>query len=179
MSLSFRFNTAEECAKGVGEVGTPRENLRYRDESFSIRFGHGDAGGQLWNSLFLEAGSDAPSFPAVFENAALAPVVAFFTFIDSMGNVPLAAMLWTKNASLGGVMSFLGADLVAATVIYIHAKYYGWRYAAFVSPLLYVCMVTAGLTVHYLYAILVFCLLRVLNSMKWSDLKSTARYGST
>lgn len=108
----------------------------------------------FWNSLFLEAGSDAPSLIAVVENAAIAPVVAFFTFIGSMGNVPLAAMLWSREASFGGVMAFLGADLVAATVIYIHAKYYGWRYAAYVSVLLYVAMVAAGVTVHYVFAAL-------------------------
>jgi hypothetical protein len=90
----------------------------------------------------------------VLENAAVAPVVAFFTFIGSMGNVPLAAMLWSKNASFGGVMAFLGADLVAATVIYLHAKYYGWRYAAYLSAVLYVSMVTAGITVHYIFAAL-------------------------
>ena len=108
---------------------------------------------EFWNALFLGAGEKAPSFPAVLENALVAPVIAFFTFIGSMGNVPLAAMLWSKNASFGGVMSFLGADLVAATVIYVHAKYYGWRYAGYVSALLYVCMVAAGVTVHYLFSI--------------------------
>lgn len=107
----------------------------------------------FWNTLFLEAGTDAPSFPAVLENALVAPVIAFFTFIGSMGNVPLAAMLWSKNASFGGVMSFLGADLVAATVVYVHAKYYGWRYTVYLSLLLYACMVAAGVTVHYLFAL--------------------------
>jgi hypothetical protein len=68
-----------------------------------------------------------------------------------MGNVPLAAMLWSKNAAFGGVMSFLGADLVAATVVWIHVKYYGWRYALYLSGLLYLCMVAAGVSVHYLY----------------------------
>ena len=94
----------------------------------------------------------APSFLAVLENALVAPVVAFFTFIGSMSNVPLAAMLWSKNASFGGVMAFLGADLVAATVIYLHAKYYGWRYAVYLSLMLYVSMVAAGVTTHYLFA---------------------------
>lgn len=107
----------------------------------------------FWNALFLEAGQDSPSFLAVVENAAIAPVIAFFTFIGSMGNVPLAAMLWSKDASFGGVMSFLGADIVAATVIYIHAKYYGWKYAGYVSFMLYLCMVAAGITVHYLFAL--------------------------
>lgn len=107
----------------------------------------------FWNALFLEAGAEAPSFLAVVENAAVAPVVAFFTFIGSMGNVPLAAMLWSSNASFGGVMAFLGADLVAATVIYIHAKYYGVRYALYLSGLLYIAMVAAGISVHYVFAL--------------------------
>jgi len=104
----------------------------------------------FWNALFMRGG-DSPSPLVVLENALVAPVVAFFTFIGSMGNVPLAAMLWSKNVSFAGVMSFLGADLVAATVVYIHAKYYGWRYTAYISGLLYVCMAAAGVTVHYLY----------------------------
>lgn len=107
----------------------------------------------VWNALFLAPGEEAPSVLAVLQNAAVAPVIAFFTFIGSMGNVPLAAMLWAKGNSFGGVMSFLGADLVAATVIWIHAKYYGWRYALYLSGLLYVAMVAAGITAHYLFAL--------------------------
>jgi uncharacterized membrane protein YraQ (UPF0718 family) len=111
----------------------------------------------FWDALFLIAGNAGPeadpAFFTVLENAAIQPV-AFFTFIGSMGNVPLAAMLWAKGASFGGVMAFLGADLVAATVVWVHVKYYGWRYALFVSALLYVCMVAAGVTVHYLFAVL-------------------------
>ena len=125
----------------------------------------------LWNGLFLEAGADAPSVLAVVQNAAVAPVVAFFTFIGSMGNVPLAAMLWSKNAAFGGVMSFLGADLVAATVVYIHVKYYGWRYALYLSALLYVCMVAAGVSVHYVAAL--FGLLPVARP----DLAAMVRFG--
>ena len=109
----------------------------------------------FWNAVFLtgDGVAESPSFWVMLENALVAPVIAFFTFIGSMGNVPLAAMLWAKNASFAGVMTFLGADLVAATVIYIHAKYYGWRYAAYISVVLYVCMVAAGLTVHGLFAL--------------------------
>ena len=109
----------------------------------------------FWNAIFLTSnsgGDSAPSLLVVIENAFVAPVVAFFTFIGSMGNVPLAAMLWSRDASFGGVVAFLGADLVAATVIWVQAKYYGWRPALAVSALLYVCMVTAGITVHYLFA---------------------------
>ena len=111
----------------------------------------------VWDMLFLISDGHEPqanpSLLIVLENALVAPIVAFFTFIGSMGNVPLAAMLWSKGASFGGVMAFLGADLVAATVVWVHAKYYGWRYALFVSVLLYICMVAAGVTVHYLFAL--------------------------
>ncbi len=109
----------------------------------------------FWNWLFLKGaagGAEALSFFEVLQNAAVAPVVAFFTFIGSMGNVPLAAMLWARDVSFGGVMAFLAADLVAATVVWVHYKYYGWRYTLYLSALLYVCMVAAGVTVHYLFA---------------------------
>lgn len=109
----------------------------------------------FWNAVFLKGTTTGVMpFWAVLENAAVAPFVAFFTFIGSMGNVPLAAMLWSRDVSFGGVMAFLGADLVAATVIWVHRKYYGWRYAAYLSLLLYVCMVLAGVTVHYVFAAL-------------------------
>ncbi|WP_137391201.1 permease [Rhodoligotrophos defluvii] len=106
----------------------------------------------FWDAIFI-GGEGEPSFFAVLENALVAPVVAFFTFIGSMGNVPLAAMLWAKGNSFGGVMAFLGADLLAATVVWIHVKYYGWRYALYLSAVLYICMVAAGVTVHYLFAL--------------------------
>lgn len=111
---------------------------------------------QFWNTIFLLGDGKVDAYPPlsiVLENALVAPIVAFFTFIGSMGNVPLAAMLWSKDLSFGGVMSFLGADLVAATVIWIHIKYYGWRYALFLSALLYVSMVLAGITTHYLFVL--------------------------
>jgi uncharacterized membrane protein YraQ (UPF0718 family) len=68
----------------------------------------------FWNALFMSGGGGVSSMVALIENALVAPIIAFFTFIGSMGNVPLAALLWSKNAEFGGVMAFLGADLVAA-----------------------------------------------------------------
>lgn len=106
----------------------------------------------FWNAVFLGAGAEQPSFLAVLEHAAIAPLMAFFTFVGSLGNVPLATILWSKDASFGGVLSFLGADLVAATVIYLNVKYYGWKFALVVSGLLYLSMVSAGVTVHYIFA---------------------------
>jgi len=108
----------------------------------------------FWNTIFLGGGEAAPGFWAVLEHALIAPIMAFFTFVGSLGNVPLAAVLWPKNMSFAGVLSFLGADLVAGTVIYLNAKYYGWRFALVVSGLLYVSMVIAAIGVHYLFVAL-------------------------
>ena len=105
----------------------------------------------FWNTIFLEPGAESPSFLAVAQHAAIAPFIAFFTFVGSLGNIPLAVLLWTKNASFGGVMSFLGADLVAAMVIYLNFKYYGWKFTARMTLLAYVCMVAAGIVVHYIF----------------------------
>lgn len=108
---------------------------------------------EFWNAIFWEAGADSPSFLAILENATVAPLLAFFTFVGSLGSIPLAAMLWAKDLSFGGVMSFLAADLVAATVIYLNYKYYGWRYTLWMSGLLYICMIAAGVTVHYVFVV--------------------------
>jgi uncharacterized membrane protein YraQ (UPF0718 family) len=107
-----------------------------------------------WNALFVSEGSGSPSFLTVLQHALIAPFLAFFTFVGSLGNIPLAALLWSKDASFGGVMSFLGADLVAATVIYLNVKYYGWAFTAYLSGLLYVAMVTAGVSVHWIFSAL-------------------------
>ena len=106
---------------------------------------------QAWATLFVQPNGSDAGFLIVLQHAALAPIAAFFTFIGSMGNVPLAALLWSKDVAFGGVMAFLGADLVAATVLYVQAKYYGFRYTAVTAGLLYVSMVVAGLIVHALF----------------------------
>ncbi len=107
----------------------------------------------FWNTVFIDSGNENLSFLAVLEHAVVAPILAIFTFVGSLGNIPLAAILWSKDASFAGVMAFLGADLVAATVVYLNAKYYGWKFTLYMSLLLYVCMVAAGITVHYLFAL--------------------------
>lgn len=108
----------------------------------------------FWNDLFITGEGGISSILATVENAMVAPIVAFFTFIGSMGNAPLAALLWSKDVSFSGVMAFLGADLVAATVIWVNVKYYGWRYALVLSGYLYVSTVTAGLSVHTIFGFL-------------------------
>ena len=84
------------------------------------------------------------------------PVVAIFTFVCSVGNVPLAAVLWNSGASFGGVIAFLFADLIVLPILDIYRRYYGWRMAGFLLISFYgamalsACMVELGFAVLHL-----------------------------
>ena len=82
------------------------------------------------------------------------PLVAVVSFVCSIGNVPLAAVLWNGGISFGGVISFIFADLIILPIIVIYKKYYGWRMALFVTGCFYVTMVGAGYVVEILFGAL-------------------------
>jgi uncharacterized membrane protein YraQ (UPF0718 family) len=71
----------------------------------------------------------------------------------SIGNVPLAAVLWNGGISFGGVVSFIFADLIILPILNIYRKYYGWRMAAFVAATFFVTMVLAGYAVELLFGV--------------------------
>src|SRR6056297_3433186 len=78
--------------------------------------------------LFPGTGSgEALSAGQVILHALIGPVAAFFTFIGSMGNIPLAGLLFANGVSVAGVMAFIFSDLVVFPVIRVHAEYYGWK----------------------------------------------------
>src|SRR5256886_280210 len=79
------------------------------------------------------------------------PVVAVVSFVCSIGNVPLAAVLWNGGMSLGGVVALIFADLIILPILNIYRKYYGWRMAAFIAGTFYVTMVLAGYAVELLF----------------------------
>jgi uncharacterized membrane protein YraQ (UPF0718 family) len=79
------------------------------------------------------------------------PLVAIVSFVCSIGNVPLAAMLWTGGISFGGVLAFIFADLIILPILDIYRKYYGWRMAGFLLATFYATMVAAGLIVELLF----------------------------
>jgi uncharacterized membrane protein YraQ (UPF0718 family) len=81
----------------------------------------------------------------------IGPVVAVVTFVCSIGNVPLAAVLWNGGISFGGVTAFIFADLIIVPLLLIYAKYYGRRMAAFLGLTFYVAMVVAGYLVELLF----------------------------
>lgn len=80
------------------------------------------------------------------------PVIAMVSFVCSVGNVPLAAVLWNGGISFGGVASFIFADLIVVPVILIYRKYYGGRAALRITGIFYLAMVLAGYAVELLFA---------------------------
>ena len=109
----------------------------------------------FFQTLFVGSGADAdPGFLAVLEHVVVGPAAAFVTFIGSMGNVPLAALLYDNGVSFGGVMAFLFSDLVVFPVLRINASYYGWTMSLYIAAGLLVSLVAAALVLHYGFALL-------------------------
>lgn len=104
----------------------------------------------FFETLFIntEQGGDY-SFVTLLEHAIIGPVAAFFTFIGSMGNIPLAALLYDNGVSFAGVMAFIFSDLVVLPVLRINAKYYGWKMSLFILMLLFVALTSTSLIMHY------------------------------
>jgi uncharacterized membrane protein YraQ (UPF0718 family) len=100
-----------------------------------------------WQSIFFES---HPTF-AKFWGPLVAPLVAVLSFVCSIGNVPLAAVLWNGGISFGGVLAFIFADLIVLPVLDIYRKYYGWRMAGFLFATFYATMALAGLIVELLF----------------------------
>ncbi len=81
------------------------------------------------------------------------PLVSVFSFVCSVGNVPLAAVLWNGGISFGGVVSFIFADLIIVPIILIYRKYYGTRAALRITGIFYLAMVAAGYAVELLFTV--------------------------
>jgi uncharacterized membrane protein YraQ (UPF0718 family) len=101
----------------------------------------------FWQGLFLES---HPTL-AKFWGPLIGPAVAMLSFVCSIGNVPLAAVLWNGGISFGGVLAFIFADLLILPIIDIYRRYYGWRMAGFIVVTFYAAMVSAGLIVEFLF----------------------------
>jgi uncharacterized membrane protein YraQ (UPF0718 family) len=100
-----------------------------------------------WQSLFLKNHGTL----AKFWGPIIGPIVAIISFVCSIGNVPLAAVLWNGGISFGGVLAFIFADLIVLPILDIYRKYYGWKMAGFLLASFYVTMVAAGLIVEFLF----------------------------
>ncbi|MEC7771818.1 MAG: permease [Bacteroidota bacterium] len=105
----------------------------------------------FFETLFINTGQGQQSFDffTLLEHVIVGPVAAFLTFIGSMGNIPLAALLFGKGVSFAGVMAFIFSDLVVFPVLRINAKYYGWKMSLFILFLLFTSLIGASLLLHY------------------------------
>ena len=101
----------------------------------------------FWNAFFF---SNNPTI-AKIEGPLVGPLVAIFSFVCSVGNVPLAAVLWRGGISFGGVVSFIFADLIILPILDIYRKYHGWRVMGYILLTFYVTMAAAGYVVEFLF----------------------------
>jgi uncharacterized membrane protein YraQ (UPF0718 family)/YHS domain-containing protein len=106
-------------------------------------------GNDFFNGLFIK---DAPAGVETIENVLVGPIIAVLSFVCSIGNVPLAAVLWSGGISFAGVMAFIFADLIVLPIISAYRKYYGWAFALRITALMFVTMVIAALIVDGLFA---------------------------
>jgi hypothetical protein len=101
-----------------------------------------------WQSLFVTSG---PAPLRLIENAIVGPLIAVVSFVCSVGNIPLASLLWSNGLSFGGVISFIYADLIVVPLLLIYWKYYGGKAAAYITSVLFGSMVLAGIIVNLLF----------------------------
>src|SRR5947208_3861845 len=101
----------------------------------------------FWQAFFL---SNNPTL-AKIEGPLVGPLVAIVSFVCSVGNVPLAAVLWRGGISFGGVVSFIFADLIILPLLDIYRKYYGWKVMGYILVTFYVTMAAAGYIVEFLF----------------------------
>ena len=106
-------------------------------------------GDDFFNSLFIK---DAPPVIVAIENVIVGPIIAVLSFVCSVGNIPLAAVLWSGGISFAGVMAFIFADLIVVPIILAYRKYYGWAFALRIVALMFVTMVIAALLVDGLFS---------------------------
>jgi len=104
----------------------------------------------FWRIFFL---TEDPLLSKIW-GPIVGPLVSVLSFVCSIGNVPLAAVLWTGGISFGGVISFIFADLIILPILLIYRKYYGTKMMLFLAGTFYVTMVAAGFLVEVIFGVL-------------------------
>ena len=101
-----------------------------------------------WKAVFL---TSAPGPLRLVENLVVGPIIAGLSFVCSIGNVPVASLLWSGGISFGGVIAFLYGDLLVVPLVAAYRKYYGSRVAFYMTLGFFLSMVGAGLVVDLLF----------------------------
>lgn len=111
---------------------------------------------RFWQALFLQnqngvGSASGVSVPQIVENALVGPLVSVVSFVCSVGNIPLASVLYHGGIAFGGAISFIYADLIIIPMILVYRRYYGGRLALWIAGIFYVAMVAAGILVELLF----------------------------
>jgi uncharacterized membrane protein YraQ (UPF0718 family) len=101
----------------------------------------------FWQHLFLTSDPLA----ARLWGPLIGPVISVLSFVCSIGNVPLAAVLWNGGISFGGVISFIFADLIIIPILIIYRKYYGTKMMLALLGICYATMVAGGYIIEFLF----------------------------
>jgi uncharacterized protein len=104
----------------------------------------------FWQGFFL---TNHPVLSEIW-GPLIGPVISLLSFVCSVGNVPLAAVLWNGGISFGGVIAFIFADLIIIPILNIYRKYYGGRMALYLLGVSYAAMALAGLLIGLLFKLL-------------------------
>ncbi len=103
----------------------------------------------VFNGLFL---TDTGGGWQLLENVVVGPLVAVLSFVCSVGNVPLAAVLWAGGISFSGVIAFIYADLIIIPLVLVYGRYYGWRLTALLVGIMFTAMAAAALAVDGMFS---------------------------
>ena len=104
----------------------------------------------FWSAFFLQ---NHPWFTKIW-GPLIGPVVAMLSFVCSVGNIPLAAVLWNGGISFGGIVAFIFADLIVLPILHIYWKYYGFKMMAAIFFIYYAAMVLAALIIEFSFQLL-------------------------
>ena len=146
VTLSEAWSDVAHNFRGDWQMLWKEITLGFLLAGFIAQFGNG-----FFESLFLQ---HAPDPIPTIENVIVGPVIAVLSFVCSVGNVPLAAVLWSGGISFAGVLAFLFADLIVLPIVLIYRKYYGLSYALRITALMFVTMVIAAFLVSGLFSLL-------------------------
>lgn len=152
-AMSWRARLASvEAWTGVGRAFVMDWSMLWREIAigFLIAGFVGQLPNGVFDAVFLH---DGPGLLRAVENAVVGPLIAVASFVCSVGNVPVAAVLWSGGISFGGVLAFLFADLIVLPIIVIYRKYYGTAFAARIVALMLVTMIVAALLVDGVFSL--------------------------
>jgi hypothetical protein len=107
-------------------------------------------GNDFFNVLFI---TDAPPLLRTLENVIVGPLIAVLSFVCSVGNVPLAAVLWSGGIGFAGVVAFIFSDLIVLPIVLVYRKYYGTGFALRITALMLVTIIVAALIVDGVFGL--------------------------